>query len=42
MQCEWIMYVVEFPQCSPSGMSVHFITYRKDKMWKVWKNPDGW
>jgi hypothetical protein len=28
---------VKFPDFSPSGMSVHFIPYRKDKIRTVWK-----
>jgi hypothetical protein len=38
-----IPQVVEFPDFSLSGMTVHFIPYRKAKLRTVWKKKsDGW
>jgi hypothetical protein len=37
-----IPQVVEFPDFSPSRMSVNFIPYRKVKIRTVRKNPDSW
>jgi hypothetical protein len=34
--------VVELPEFSPSGKSVYFILYRKDKIRTIRKNLDGW
>jgi hypothetical protein len=33
--------VLEFPDFSPSGLTVHFITYRKDKIRAVRKKKSG-